>query len=114
MTMQCLCYACGANVLMPNLTPVFLTLGGMGWTGVPLDYVRLLIAPVGLLMGMPFPKGISRLRQRPAAGRGAADAMVWAVIEPALVPVVQAANSLFQAELALLPSTDSSISSSAV
>ena len=38
----------GLLAMAPNLTPVLLTLGGMGWTGVPLDYVRLLIAPVAI------------------------------------------------------------------
>ncbi len=38
----------GLLSMVPNLAPVILTLGGMGWTGVPLDYVRLLIAPVAI------------------------------------------------------------------
>ena len=38
----------GLLAMAPNLAPVILTLGGMGWTGVPLDYVRLLIAPVAI------------------------------------------------------------------
>lgn len=38
----------GLVAMIPNLAPVLLTLGGMGWTGVPLDYVRLLIAPVAI------------------------------------------------------------------
>jgi len=38
----------GLLSMVPNLSPVLLTLGGMGWVGVPLDYVRLLIAPVAI------------------------------------------------------------------
>ncbi|RMD83939.1 MAG: RND transporter, partial [Candidatus Dadabacteria bacterium] len=38
----------GLLSMVPNLAPVFLTLGGMGLVGVPLDYVRLLIAPVAI------------------------------------------------------------------
>ncbi|RMD86224.1 MAG: RND family transporter [Candidatus Dadabacteria bacterium] len=38
----------GLLSMVPNLAPVFLTLGGMGLTGVPLDYVRLLVAPVAI------------------------------------------------------------------
>ncbi len=38
----------GLLVMIPNLSPVVLTLGGMGWFDVPLDYVRLLIAPVAI------------------------------------------------------------------
>lgn len=44
----------GLLSMVPNLTPVFLTLGGMGWTGVPLDYVRLLIAPVAIGMAVDY------------------------------------------------------------
>jgi len=38
----------GLLSMASNLLPVMLTLGGMGWTGVPLDYVRLLIAPIAI------------------------------------------------------------------
>jgi predicted RND superfamily exporter protein len=38
----------GMLSMVPNLAPVFLTLGSMGWMGIPLDYVRLLIAPVAI------------------------------------------------------------------
>jgi predicted RND superfamily exporter protein len=38
----------GLLSMVPNLSPVILTLGGMGWVGVPLDYMRLLIAPVAI------------------------------------------------------------------
>ncbi len=38
----------GMIAMLPNLAPVFLTLGGMGWAGVTLDYVRMLIAPVAI------------------------------------------------------------------
>jgi predicted RND superfamily exporter protein len=34
--------------MIPNLSPVILVLGGMGWAGMPLDYYRLLIAPVAI------------------------------------------------------------------
>jgi len=44
----------GLLAMVPNLTPVFLTLGGMGWTGVALDYVRLLIAPVAIGMAVDY------------------------------------------------------------
>ncbi len=38
----------GLIAMVPNLAPVVLTLGGMGWFDYPLDYVRLLIAPVAI------------------------------------------------------------------
>ncbi|HET9062131.1 MAG TPA: MMPL family transporter, partial [Candidatus Binatia bacterium] len=44
----------GLLSMVPNLAPVFLTLGGMGRTGVPLDYVRLLIAPVAIGMAVDY------------------------------------------------------------
>lgn len=44
----------GLLAMVPNLAPVFLTLGGMGWTGVALDYVRLLIAPVAIGMAVDY------------------------------------------------------------
>jgi predicted RND superfamily exporter protein len=44
----------GLLSMVPNLVPVFFTLGGMGWTGVPLDYVRLLIAPVAIGIAVDY------------------------------------------------------------
>ena len=38
----------GLIAMVPNLSPVVLTLGVMGWLDVPLDYVRLLIASVAI------------------------------------------------------------------
>ncbi|MEM7437086.1 MAG: MMPL family transporter, partial [Myxococcota bacterium] len=38
----------GLISMIPNLSPVLLILGAMGWTGTPLDYYRLLIAPVAI------------------------------------------------------------------
>jgi predicted RND superfamily exporter protein len=38
----------GLVSMIPNIAPVVLVLGGMGWMGVPLDYYRLLIAPVAI------------------------------------------------------------------
>jgi predicted RND superfamily exporter protein len=38
----------GLLSMIPNLSPVVLVLGGMGWADVPLDYYRLLIAPVAI------------------------------------------------------------------
>lgn len=38
----------GMIAMVPNLAPVVLTLGGMGWLGIPLDYVRLLIASIAI------------------------------------------------------------------
>ncbi len=38
----------GLLSMIPNLTPVFLTLGYMGWVGMELDYTRLLIAPIAI------------------------------------------------------------------
>jgi len=38
----------GLIAMVPNLSPVVLTLGVMGWAGIPLDYVRLLIASVAI------------------------------------------------------------------
>ena len=38
----------GAIAMVPNLAPVIITLGAMGWLGIPLDYVRLLIASVAI------------------------------------------------------------------
>jgi predicted RND superfamily exporter protein len=38
----------GLVSMIPNVAPVLLVLGWMGWTGVYLDYYRLLIAPVAI------------------------------------------------------------------
>jgi predicted RND superfamily exporter protein len=38
----------GLISMAPNLAPVFLTLGAMGWLGVPLDYSKLMIATVAI------------------------------------------------------------------
>jgi hypothetical protein len=38
----------GLIAMVPNLSPVVLTLGVMGWIDLPLDYVRLLIATVAI------------------------------------------------------------------
>jgi predicted RND superfamily exporter protein len=38
----------GLIAMVPNLAPVILTLGAMGWSGLPLDYIRLLIASVAI------------------------------------------------------------------
>lgn len=38
----------GLLSMIPNLSPVFLTLGAMGWLGIPLDYVRLLIGTIAI------------------------------------------------------------------
>ena len=34
--------------VVPNLAPVVLTLGVMGWMDIPLDYIRLMIATVAI------------------------------------------------------------------
>jgi predicted RND superfamily exporter protein len=34
--------------MVPNLSPVFLTLGVMGWLGIPLDYNKVSIAAVAI------------------------------------------------------------------
>ena len=38
----------GLVSMLPNVSPVILVIGGMGWAGVYLDYYRLLIAPVAI------------------------------------------------------------------
>ena len=38
----------GLIAMVPNLTPVVLTLGVMGWMEIPLDYIRLMIATVAI------------------------------------------------------------------
>jgi predicted RND superfamily exporter protein len=40
--------------MLPNLAPVILGLGIMGWLDLPLDYVRLLIAPVAIGISVDF------------------------------------------------------------
>ncbi|MEW6079583.1 MAG: MMPL family transporter [Thermodesulfobacteriota bacterium] len=38
----------GLLAMIPNVAPVFVTLGIMGWLGIPLDYVKLLIASIAI------------------------------------------------------------------
>jgi predicted RND superfamily exporter protein len=38
----------GLVAMVPNLSPVFLTLGVMGWLGIPLDYNKVSIAAVAM------------------------------------------------------------------
>jgi len=38
----------GLISMVPNLVPVFLTLGVMGWCGIPLDYSKIMIASVAI------------------------------------------------------------------
>jgi hypothetical protein len=38
----------GLIAMVPNLSPVFLTLGMMGWLGIPLDYNKVMIAAVAM------------------------------------------------------------------
>ena len=38
----------GLLSMIPNIAPVILVLGAMGWAGTPLDYYRLLIAPIAI------------------------------------------------------------------
>ncbi len=38
----------GLISMVPNLWPILLTLGGMGWLGIPLDYNKVMIATVAL------------------------------------------------------------------
>lgn len=38
----------GLLSMIPNLSPVILTLGIMGWTGIPLDYVKLMIGCIAI------------------------------------------------------------------
>ncbi len=38
----------GFLAMLPNIWPVLLILGFMGWTGVPLDFVKLLIACIAI------------------------------------------------------------------
>ncbi len=49
--MMCLLFrslAIGMVSMLPNLSPVILTLGAMGWLGIPLDYTKLTIASVAI------------------------------------------------------------------
>ncbi|WP_028313425.1 efflux RND transporter permease subunit [Desulfatibacillum aliphaticivorans] len=49
--MMCLVFGSvrtGLLAMIPNLTPVLVTLGYMGWAGIHLDYVKLLIACVAI------------------------------------------------------------------
>jgi predicted RND superfamily exporter protein len=50
-TMMCLLFRSiriGLLTMLPNLLPAALILGVMGWLQIPLDYVKLLIAPVAI------------------------------------------------------------------
>jgi predicted RND superfamily exporter protein len=50
-TMMCLVFRSvriGLFAMVPNVSPVFLTIGVMGWMGMPLDYMRLMIATVAI------------------------------------------------------------------
>lgn len=38
----------GLLSMIPNLTPIVLALGGLGWVGVPLDYMKLLLATIAI------------------------------------------------------------------
>jgi len=38
----------GMLSMIPNLSPVVITLGIMGWTGIPLDYVKLMIGCIAI------------------------------------------------------------------
>jgi len=38
----------GILSMAPNIAPVVLCIGGMGWLGIHLDYIRLLIAPIAI------------------------------------------------------------------
>jgi predicted RND superfamily exporter protein len=44
----------GLIAMVPNLSPVVLTLGVMGWIELPLDYVRLLIATVAIGISVDY------------------------------------------------------------
>ncbi len=50
-TMMCLLFKSfklGMLSMIPNLTPVFVTLGLMGWAGITLDYTKLLVGCVAI------------------------------------------------------------------
>jgi len=38
----------GALAMIPNLGPIFLTMGYMGWAGINLDYIRMMIATIAI------------------------------------------------------------------
>jgi len=38
----------GMLSMIPNVWPILLTLGGMGWFGIPLDYNKVMIATVAM------------------------------------------------------------------
>jgi predicted RND superfamily exporter protein len=38
----------GLISMIPNLAPVFLALGAMGWSGIPLDYNKVMVAAIAL------------------------------------------------------------------
>lgn len=38
----------GLLSMIPNLTPIIIALGGLGWAGVPLDYMKLLLATIAI------------------------------------------------------------------
>jgi hypothetical protein len=38
----------GLIAMVPNVVPVAVTLGAMGWVGIPLDYTTVLVAPVAI------------------------------------------------------------------
>ncbi len=38
----------GLLSMVPNVWPILLTLGGMGWSGIPLDYNKVMIATVAM------------------------------------------------------------------
>jgi predicted RND superfamily exporter protein len=44
----------GLIAMIPNLSSVALTLGAMGWLDIPLDYTRLLIAPVAIGIAVDY------------------------------------------------------------
>jgi predicted RND superfamily exporter protein len=49
--MMCLLFSSvrvGLLSMIPNLAPVVITLGAMGWAGIPLDYVKLMIGCIAI------------------------------------------------------------------
>ncbi|NNC54083.1 MAG: MMPL family transporter [Pseudomonadales bacterium] len=38
----------GMLSMIPNLAPVILTLGAMGWLGIPLDYMKMMLATIAI------------------------------------------------------------------
>lgn len=64
-------------VLLPQVLPVFVVLGVMGFTGVPLDMVTTMIASVAMGVGIdPAIQYAVRFRRELASGRAHADAIV--------------------------------------